>query len=758
MAEIYPNTAEQDTTAGATVLAFPNRGTTDAPGYGDGLDLPEWLNQPKQDAPPANGGAEQDAQPAAPAWQALRNARTVSRQAVAVLRWLLAHRATRFGARQAAFILAGVRIGLRRGWESRTTTTHLSQMRAATAAGDHESALEWEARASKFRTERHARRMELLTMPVRIASGIAHGIIAAVLILSVIGIALWAKTDHVSAVTTPFTATFNVLCTIGAIANATWRPTLEALPVLATVAAWVAGRNARELPAWLSAADVDQDAPASVPDEGAILEALRNLNLAPLNKAFKAGWKPQWVSPTTRSGNGYHTQLRLPQGVTVEMIGTGKTKKVLAHNLLRAPIEVWPTEIAGKEGILDLWVADSGSLTAKVPPYPLIEDTGATVDYFDKRGVPVAVSQRGEVVRAPLMAKNYMVGGIMGTGKSSFTRNLLCGAMQDPLVDIGVYVMAFNADYDLMQPRLSVLVKGDEDEQALAALNELRWLKDEVTRRGKLLEKYGETAVTRKLAQRDKRLRPLVRVFDECHELFEHKKHGEEAADLAIKVLKKARKCAMTLVFVTVSPTASSIPKDVTRNTSNRVAFAVGDHVANDGLLGTGKHKAGITATTLNPATDIGTALTIGFSTNAFELVRMYFISADDGADQVTPLVARALKALEKAGLAPADVADAEPDTGQARDLLDDVAAVMGTEALVKSSVVISRLADAHPSEYEGWSQQRLGEELKPYAVIPRKTKDGTMHVDRRQVDAALADRVETTGNGAENEPEGGED
>ena len=756
MTETYPNTAEQDATAGATVLAFPNRGATDAPTHGDGLDVPEWLKQTKQDTP-RTAGAEQDGQSAAPALQALRNARAVSRQAVVVLRWLLAHRATKFGAGQAAFILAGVRVGLRRAWESRTTTTHQSQMRAATAAGDHESALEWEARASKFRTERHARRMELLTMPVRIASGVAHGIIAAVLILSVIGIALWAKTDHVGAVTTPFTATFNVLCTIGAIANATWRPALEALPVLATVAAWVAGRNARVLPAWLSAADVEQDAPASVPDEGAILEALRNLNLAPLNKAFKAGWKPRWVSPTTRSGNGYHTQLQLPQGVTVEMIGTGKTKKVLAHNLLRAPIEVWPTEIAGREGILDLWVADSGSLTAKVPPYPLIEDAGATVDYFDKRGVPVAVSQRGEVVRAPLMAKNYMVGGIMGTGKSSFTRNLLCGAMQDPLVDIGVYVMAFNADYDLMQPRLSVLVKGDEDEQALAALNELRWLKDEVTRRGKLLEKYGETAVTRKLAMRDKRLRPLVRVFDECHELFEHKKHGEEAADLAIKVLKKARKCAMTLVFVTVSPTASSIPKDVTRNTSNRVAFAVGDHVANDGLLGTGKHKAGITATTLNPATDIGTALTIGFSPNAFELVRMYFISADDGADQVTPLVARAMKALDKAGMVPADTAEQE-DGDQARDLLDDVAAAMGTEALVKSSVVISRLADAHPSEYEGWSQQRLGEELKPHGVIPRKTKDGTMHVDRRQVDAALADRAEDAEQETENGSEDSED
>jgi len=750
MTETYPNpTAEQDDVTGATVLTFPNRGTTDT--AGDDLDVPEWLNQPAASATQDTDNTDKTT----PVRQTIRNVRAAYRQAKTLLRWLLAHRATKFGARQAAFILAGVRIGLRRAWEARTTTTHQAQMRAATAAGDHESALEWEARAAKFRTERHARRMELLRLPLHIAAGIAHGIIAASLILSVIGIALWAHTHHIGAVTTPFTATFNALRTIGAIGNATWRPVLESLPILGAGAAWAAGRNARVLPQWLSAVAEDDETRQAVPDEGAITEALRNLNLGALNRAFKAGWKPRWVSPTVRSGNGYHTQLQLPQGVTVEMIGTGKTKHVLAHNLLRTPIEVWPTEPTGKPGVLDLWVADSGSLTAKVPPYPLSEDTGAVVDYFDKRGVPVAVSQRGETVCAPLMAKNYMVGGIMGTGKSSFTRNLLCGAMQDPLVDIAVYVMAFNADYDLMAPRLSNLVKGDEDEQALAALNELRWLRDQVTSRGKLLEKYGETAVTRKLAIRDKRLRPLVRVFDECHELFEHKKYGDEAKDLAIKVLKKARKCAITLVFVTVSPTANSIPKDVTRNTSNRVAFAVGDHVANDGLLGTGKHKAGITATTLNPATDIGTALTIGFSVNAFELVRMFFIPADEGNDQVSPLVARAMKGLDKAGMAPADAAEQQDD--QPRDLLDDVAAAMGTEALVKSSVVVSRLADAHPSEYEGWSQQRLGEELKPYGVIPRKTKDGTMHVDRRQVDAAMADRAETTDNGPEDDSEDGE-
>lgn len=736
---------DAEDSAEATVYRFPQR---DAVPADDGDDDGDQ----EQAAAQVVSGVVLDRADATPLlWKAGRNAARYYRQAVTAVRWLLAHRATKFGARQAAYLLSGVRIGVRRFWESRTTTRHDAAMRAAMAAGNHEAALEWEERASKFRAERHARRMELLSSPISLARSVAHGIIAVFLVLAAFGIALAAHSHHAGDVVTPFTATFDAVQAVASFVNLAWRPVAEALPFIGAAAAWRTGRAAREVPTWLFADAPGADTAAVVPDEGAIVEALRNLSLAPLNKAFKEGWKPRWVTPTARSGNGYHTRLQLPQGVTVEMIGTGKTRKVLAHNLLRTSIEVWPTEPGDMPGTLDLWVADSGSLTAAVPPYPLIEDTATFVDYFDKRGVPVAVSQRGDVVRAPLMAKNYMAGGIMGTGKSSFTRNVLCGAMQDPLVDVAVYVMAYNADYDLMRPRLSALVKGDDDEQILAALNELRALRDDVSARGKLLEQYGEVAVTRKLALGDKRLRPKIRVFDECHELFEHPKYGAEAADLAIKVLKKARKCAITLIFVTVSPTATSIPKDVTRNTSNRVAFAVGDHVANDGLLGTGKHRAGITATSLNPATDIGTALTIGFSTNAFELVRMYYISPDDGTDQVTPLVKRAMAALDKAGLTPGGIADATaPAPAEIRDLLADVAAAMGTEALVKSSVVISRLADAHPTEYAGWSQQRLGEELKPHGVTPRKTVDGTMHVDRKQVDAALADRDDAEDNPAE--------
>ncbi|MCZ4515410.1 cell division protein FtsK, partial [Streptomyces sp. ActVer] len=505
---------------------------------------------------------------------------------------------------------------------------------------------------------------------------------------------------------------------------------LYSLPWLALAGAWAVGRHRQTAPSW--ALPVGGDERDIVPDEGAILRALGNLGIAPLNKAIKDGWQPRWEQPTTRSGNGWHTQLQLPMGVTVEMI-CGR-KNVLAHNLLRKPVEVWPTEPPKQPGVLDLWVADQGSLSGAVPPWPLL--TEGVTDYF--KGVPVAVSQRGDAIIGKLMAANYMVGGIMGSGKSSLVIALLLGAILDPLVIVEAYVMAYNTDYDPLKPRLRTLVKGDDDEDIKAALVALRNLRDEVTTRGKLLEELGEgaTKVTRELALKDPRMRPKVVVFDECHELFMHKDYGKEAAELAIKVMKKARKVAITLVWVTVSPTADSLPRDVTRNTSHRVAFAVGDHVANDGLLGSGKHKAGITATTLIPGEDVGTAVTVGFSNKPFEVVRAHYVARDPdkGIDEVTPIVVRAMGLYE--GGVPVD----DEPMFQPADPLADTAAVLADETRILAQEVLHRLAARNPEAYGSWGPTDLKRALEPYGAEQYKS-NGVMVVARERVQDAILER-----------------
>ncbi|MFE9553216.1 FtsK/SpoIIIE domain-containing protein [Streptomyces sp. NPDC006703] len=688
-----------------------------------------FKDSPRTDPQPPLAPVESAPAEAAPKvalWR--RSGRAVGR----VARHDRTRKAGRSMVRNGMYLVGGTRIVARRAWDGRTAARYERMLRAAEAEGNYEVAAEWEERGRQFRAARHQRRMDLLMAPQRIAKGALVGTGATVGGLLLLGIVLAIANKHLPDVIAPTMAVIELVRWIVVIVTVVWGPAVALGPWLALLALWGVGRHQQAAPRW-TLPTTDPASRDLVPDEGAILDALRHLGIAPLNKAVKEGWQPRWVSGTGRVGNGWHTQLQLPLGVTVEMVNAKKT--VLAHNLLRKPVEVWPTEPSAQPGVLDLWVADQGSLSGTVPPWPLL--TEGEGDYFT--GVPVGVSQRGEPIMGKLMAANYMVGGIMGSGKSSLVISLLLGAILDRLVEVDVYVMAYNVDYDVLKPRLRTLVKGDEDEQIEAALKALRGLRDEVTLRGKLLDELGgdEVRLTRKIAEKDARMRPRVVVFDECHELFMHKKYGPEAEELAIKVMKKARKVGITLIWVTVSPTADSIPKDVTRNTSHRVAFAVGDHVANDGLLGTGKHKAGITATTLNPAENIGTALTVGFNKNPFELIRSYYVRKDSKTDEISPVVRRALALCE--GIAPADAPVVEK-----ADHLADIAAVLADAPRMRSDEIRQRLAERNPGEYRAWTASDLTQALEPFGAAPYKSH-GVMVISRARVLEALADRDDDT-------------
>ena len=120
------------------------------------------------------------------------------------------------------------------------------------------------------------------------------------------------------------------------------------------------------------------------------------------------------------------------------------------------------------------------------------------------------------------------------------------------------------------------------------------------------------------------------------------------------------------------------MPRDVTRNCSNGIAFAVGDHVANDALLGQGAYAGGHRATELIPGTDRGTALVKGFTGERSEVVQVYYLDVARDHDQVTPIISRSLAEIGRLGRA-------VPGTGRARaiesrDLLADLDAVLGEE------------------------------------------------------------------------------
>lgn len=633
--------------------------------------------------------------------------------------------------RNAWWPIAGAVVVTKRWRDAHGASRYERMLRAAEIAGDREALLEWEARDVAEKAARHSRVMDWVRSPLDLIRAITFGCAAVVGLLLALGIVLAVANRDIGQVIGPISAVVHAIAWLVWLFTAYGTLLITAATVGGIAYLWQVGRARTDPPAWMTPATGDPIGRDVVPDEGAILGALRNLNLAPLNRKFKEGWTPRWVLGTGRDGKGWRTQLELPPGVTVEMINA--CRAVLAHNLVRLPVEVWPTEPKRLPGVLDLWVADQGLLTGPVEPYPLLHD--GTCDYFV--GVPVGIDQRGTTVNGTLNASNYAIAGIMGSGKTSLVVNLLCGAMLDPRVDIEVYVLAYNVDYDPMAPRLRRLVKGDEDEHVIAAMDALRALRSEVTVRGKILAELGgdETKVTRALAEKDARLRPRVVVFDECQEMFRHPEFGEEAKELAIKVMTKARKCAITLLFVTPAPSAGSLPRDLAKTVSHAVCFAIRDHQGNDAILGTGAHKAGITATTLVPGEDVGTAMASGFGPTP-GLLRTHHIRRETGHDDLTPIVARAVASREQAGVTPGPVDEPAPGP----DLLVNVAAVLVGHKRMRTQEVLALLAGRNRTVYRGWTFADLADAL-PDAAKPYKS-GGVMVIAADRVAEALTDRA----------------
>lgn len=470
-------------------------------------------------------------------------------------------------------------------------------------------------------------------------------------------------------------------------------------------AAWREGKRYGLPPRWM-VSEEERAEMDSVIDERMIALALANVGIAALNAFFKEGGRLQFTVMPRVDGEGTYAQVKLCMGVTAEEIAAPKPRAKLAGNLHRAVLETWPT-VADEAGLLDLWVADKGKLNAGAGPWPLLDN--GTVDAFE--GVPLGRSQRGDVLLARVFETNWLIGGRPGQGKSACMRCLLLGIALDPTTEIQLFVMGESPDFAPLAPRLSRYAMGMDDSVAEQAIQALRDALVEMERRGKVLGAQPGTPpkTNRQLADNPKLgLHLLVIAIDECHELFQHPDLGKEAAALTIRLIKRGRKYGICLILATQSPTKDSIPRDVTRNVTCGVAFSVADHVANDGLLGTGKYKAGIRATELRPNVDRGAAVTVGITDNAFELIRTFFIPFGDGVDEVTPVVARAMTGITRLRRTGEQLAEIEPP---AVDPLVEIWESL-EQPREELRAVLPRLRNRQPDVFGRWNQNRLVEYL----------------------------------------------
>ena len=621
--------------------------------------------------------------------------------------------------REVCYVGRGAVIVAQRLWEAKTNSAYERALREARAEGNTELYLELESRGERARESRHKRRMQLIKeAPLALVKALAGGAALAAGLLLMLGIVLAIGQSDAGMILAPIS---------GVISAITWTywffASYGALLLLGGTVIAVAGlrhlgQQDGYVPRWVAPETTEPDKPDQIPDEGAILTALRHLGIQALNEAFKQGWAPRWISGTCRDGKGWHTQLQMPLGVPV--VEVVKRRDKLAHNLMRQPVEVWPTEPKKQPTVLDLWVADQGALSGPVEPWPLLHE-GST-DFF--QGVPVGVDIRGDVITGRLFEANYAVAGMMGSGKSTLIITLLLGALLDPLVEADVFVFAENADYDPLTPRLRTLTTGAEPENITACAELLKDLFSDLAVRGKALQEHGERKVTRALAEKDHRLRPRIVVIDECQNLF-LSEHGDMAEELVVKLITTARKYGIVLIFATPEPSSDSLPRKVVAVISNKACHAIGDQQSNDAILGTGSYKAGISAVDLEPKTsdgpgDIGTAMCRGFRARP-GLMRSFYLRKEAGIDEVTPIVTRALNLREQTGLT--IEADTVDDDGEELDPLADIAAVLADAhvARMRTQEVLQRLAERNPA-YRDWTFNDLTGYLTAHDAAPYKS------------------------------------
>ncbi|MDP4501119.1 FtsK/SpoIIIE domain-containing protein [Nonomuraea turcica] len=640
-------------------------------------------------------------------------------------------------ARHGAIVLAGWHSWLVRMFSGLTDGVIRERIRAAKALGDDEKLAFWLDKRKEAKRDRRDRLMELPLLVLRMAAFVGMSVAGFLVLMVVVATVVWMTgagdwTDVWVWLGGVIRWLFTAVTFAGWVFVFAW-------PVWLIAWGWLEGnRQPTTGPKWLAtSAELDVDVRI---DEVTITTALAALRIPAITAYLKQKLPLQFLVSARKDGRGTYAEVRLPTGVPAEWISKPAKRAALAAGLYRATKEVWPTT-GSEAGILKLWIADKGALAEGAGPYPLLDK--GFVDVF--KGVPYGKTLRGDPMVAPVIGRNTIVGGMPEQGKSSAGRVIMAGASLDITVELRIWVPDANYDFEVFKQRCSRYVMGAEDEKIEQILYDLRELDGEVQTRGDLLVEHREPEVTRELANAGVGLHPVVGLLEEAHVAFQHKEYGEEIAELATSIVKLGRKRGIHLIVSTQAPTRDSIPRDITRNCSNGIAFAVGDHVANDALLGQGAYRGGHRATELIPGVDRGTALVKGFSGQRSEMVQAYFLSVAKGNDQVTPLIERSLAEIKRRGMGVPGRCRPAP-APERRELLEDVAAVMGDEP-IKAADLPALLARHAPTwqPYKTLTGKQLVEDLAALGVKVPSTGNRWL-VDPEVVRAALAQRQSDDG------------
>jgi S-DNA-T family DNA segregation ATPase FtsK/SpoIIIE len=422
----------------------------------------------------------------------------------------------------------------------------------------------------------------------------------------------------------------------------------------------------------------------------------------------------------TRDGPGYLAVVDLPDGVIGVDIVDERDR--LAGGLTLPMDQVWPDVYrTDHPGRLHIWVGDRPVRQMKEPTSPLL--TGMVTDYFEP--FPFGADVRLRPVQWALAERNSIFGGIPGSGKSLAARNVLLGAVLDPLVIPLISELKGSGDYDMFEPLCpkGMYISGADDDSIARTMDIIEWIDAECERRGPLIAKYARAGMNtvkklnRAMAEHDERLRPVVAMFDEVQEFMASPfgipkgKNPPNGAGILLSSIKRARALGIHCILATQRFDKDSLPKAISSLVSNRAALAVPAQPETDMILGTSAYRTGARPTAFVPGPppegDSGWMVRAGFAPR-FETVRATYLDDNDA-------MAICERAMQLRGSAAVVDMEKRPD----RDVLADVIKVFAhlNRPGLHWQQLAEILAGQKPELYAGVTPEAISAQVRAEGV-----------------------------------------
>ena len=649
--------------------------------------------------------------------------------------------------RHSTYVVGGVGVLAKRVWEAKTNSRYERLLRAAEVQGDWDRLGEWEQRAEQARERRHRRRMDWLDAPAKLVKAVVIGAGSLIGFLFALGIVLAVASKDVGKILGPIEALIELVQWIAWVVTIVWGPLLLAAPWVVVLALWNIGRKAGAAPNWLmhgrqGSGDGGPITPSIV------VTALRDLGIAKLQAAIKemgdAG--ASMLGPIRIAGCGVEVDVTLPSGVTTEEVQRKRRK--LAENLSRHEHEVF-ISIPQAARTVRLWIADSGALDEPIGPSPLVVDPDATADLYTGRA-PWGQDLRGDAAAIALLQRHFLITGLSNQGKTAALRALVLWLVQDTSTEVRIADLKGVGDWRMFEGLATTLIQGPTDEHVRAATEMLEDGVSEMERRIAALEASGATdGVTREMARKPgSGFHPIFLVVDEAQVAFMCPAVGEDKRPYggtkntsryfmaARKIHNQGRAVNVHLWQGTQDPTDQNLPKLVREGAHIRASLVVGTEEQARMAVGDKAVNGGAAPHKLRQGADKGTVVVAGDGMQlpagqASITIRTHFINGEDAAEVAD-------RAKQRRGTVTTVVAE----DAEVRDVLADVAEVLGTDSAVKATDVAARLRKLAPdyTDYRKLTADGLASWLAREGVVVKKI-NGTLTVRARMIQAALADR-----------------